>query len=98
MSTTTIAPPSERLITAEEFLAQPYDGRRTELVRGKVVEMPPTNFLHGIICVRVAAILWDYVKTRDLGWVTCNDSGVITQRDPDSVRGPDSAYFSYQRV
>lgn len=99
MSSTTIAAPAaERLLTAEEFLAQPDDGRRTELVRGRIVEMPPTNFLHGIICVRVTAILWDDVRSRDLGWVTSNDSGVITRRDPDSVRGPDAAYFSYQRI
>lgn len=98
MSTTTFAPPSERLVTAEEFLAQLDDSRQTELVRGRIVEMPPTNFLHGIICSTVVEILRAYVKTRALGWVTCNDSGVITKRVPDTVRGPDVAYFSFQRV
>lgn len=98
MSTTMIAPPAERLFTAEEFQAQPDDGRRTELVRGRVVEMPPTNFLHGVVCYNAALILGSFVKARDLGWVTCNDSGVITRRDPDSVRAPDVAYFSYQRI
>ena len=27
-----------------------------------------------------------------------NDSGIITQRDPDTVRGADVSYYSYQRV
>ena len=98
MSTTMIAPPAERLFTAEEFLAQPDDGRRTELVRGRIVEMPPTNFLHGLICSTVVEILRAYVRPRDLGFVTCNDSGVITRREPDSVRGPDVAYFSFNRI
>ena len=28
----------------------------------------------------------------------CNDSGVITQRNPDTVRGADVAYYSYARI
>lgn len=35
----------ERVITAEEFAAEP-DDRRTELVQGTVVEMPPPGWLH----------------------------------------------------
>src|SRR5262249_28420667 len=30
--------------------------------------------------------------------VVGNDSGVITERDPDTVRGADVAFYSYQRV
>ncbi len=92
------APASERLMTAEEFLAQPDDGRRTELVRGRIVELPPTNFLHGVICSKLVAILNVFVSERNLGWVLCNDSGVITRRNPDSVRSPDVSFFSYQRI
>ena len=60
--------------------------------------MPPTNFRHGFVCIRVARILGDYVDDRNLGWVIGNDAGVVTRRDPDTVRGPDVAYFSYQRI
>jgi len=28
----------------------------------------------------------------------CNDSGVITERNPDSVRGADVAFYSYKRL
>jgi Uma2 family endonuclease len=27
-----------------------------------------------------------------------NDSGVVTERDPDTVRGPDVAFYSFARV
>src|SRR5690242_2478155 len=27
-----------------------------------------------------------------------NDSGVVTERDPDTVRGPDVSYYSYKRL
>ena len=31
----------------------------------------------------------------DLGHVLSNDSGVITERDPDTVRGADISFYSY---
>jgi Uma2 family endonuclease len=89
---------TERLLTAEEYLALPDDGRQTELVRGRVVEVPPANFRHGVLCNRIGRLIGNFVEDRNLGWVINNDAGVITRRDPDSVRGPDVAFFSYSRV
>ena len=43
-------------------------------------------------------ILDRYVEEHDLGQVLSNDSGVITERDPDTVRGADVAFYSYQRL
>ena len=37
-------------------------------------------------------------KRADLGRVVTNDSGIVTQRDPDTVRGADVAYYSYARL
>ena len=42
---------AEALMTAEEYRRMPDDGRRTELVRGRIVELPPPNFVHGQICI-----------------------------------------------
>jgi Uma2 family endonuclease len=89
---------TERLLTAEEYLALPDDGRQTELVRGRVVEVPPANFRHGVLCNRIGRLIGNFVEDRNLGWVINNDAGVITRRDPNSVRGPDVAFFSYSRV
>ena len=36
--------------------------------------------------------------TQDLGQVLSNDSGVITERGPDTVRGADVSFYSYERV
>jgi Uma2 family endonuclease len=38
------------------------------------------------------------VDEQDLGHVLSNDSGVITERGPDTVRGPDVAFYSYARI
>lgn len=96
MTTATAAP--TKLLTAEEFMNLPDDGRSLELVKGVIVEMPPTNFRHGVICNRVGRILGNYVDERGLGRVLNNDSGVVTARGPDTVRGPDVSYFSYARL
>ena len=45
---------AEALITAEEYCDLPDDGRRTELVRGRIIELPRPNFLHGTACAMMA--------------------------------------------
>src|SRR5687768_17496546 len=86
------------LLTAEEFARLPEDGQRLELVRGVVVPMNMPRFRHGEVCSNIDFILNSYIRPRHLGRTTTNDSGVVVERDPDTVRGPDVAYFSYARL
>lgn len=53
---------------------------------------------HGEICTQVIYLLRRYLEDHDVGRVVSNDSGVITGRAPDTVRGPDVAFYSYERV
>jgi Uma2 family endonuclease len=87
----------EALMTAEEYGQMPDDGRFTELVRGRIIELPPPNLRHGQICMNVALILGVFTRERDLGHVLINDTGVITHRDPDTVRGPDVFFLSFEK-
>lgn len=89
---------ADALITADEYSDMPDDGRRTELVRGRIIELPPPNFFHGFVCVEIAAVLREWVRAHNLGRVVSNDSGIITQRNPDTLRGADVAYYSYARL
>lgn len=93
----TIAP---GLLTAEEFalLPQPDDGTQQELVNGMIVTMPPPSFYHGQVCSKIDRKLGVFIDDHKLGWITSNDSGVILSRDPDTVRGPDLAFWSRQRL
>lgn len=43
-------------------------------------------------------LLGNFVEEHNLGHVLSNDSGVVTKRDPDSVRGADVAYYSFERL
>ena len=89
---------TETLLTTEQYAQLPDDGRPTELVRGRIITMNLPYPRHGQICLRVGHILASFMEEHDLGHVLSNDSGVITERDPDTVRGPDVANYSYGRV
>jgi Uma2 family endonuclease len=95
VSTATI----KNLLTTEEFarLPEPDDGSKQELVRGEVVTMPVPGFLHGLVVGNVAFSLNSYVRKAKLGHVVIS-SGVITEKDPDSVRGPDVSFWTYKRL
>jgi Uma2 family endonuclease len=64
-----------------------------ELVRGEVIELPPPRKIHGVVCANVTRILGNYAFARRKGYVTGNDSGIILEREPDTVRGPDVALY-----
>jgi Uma2 family endonuclease len=90
----------KRVITAEEFfqMPDPPDGSRQELVRGEIVVMPPAGGLHGVCCSRVDRRVGNFVDDNKMGHVTANDTGFVTEKDPDSVRGPDIAFWSKERL
>jgi Uma2 family endonuclease len=94
MGTTTT---TKNLMTAEEFcdwVHQPEQADKWfELVRGEVIELPAPNKPHGVVCMRVGYSLTAYTEQRGFGYLACNDSGVILERDPDTVRGPDVALY-----
>ena len=96
MSTASL--PTPGLLTAEQFAARPDPGYPEELVRGRIVPMPMPKPRHGEICNKAGRILGNYVEERDLGRVFSNDTGVVTERGPDTVRGADISFYSFGRV
>ncbi len=89
---------AEALLTAEEYVELPDNGEPTELVRGRIVPVNVPAPRHGQICAKIVRILGRFLDDTDLGRLVSNDSGVVTERDPDTVRGGDVAYYSYARV
>lgn len=90
----TVATP---LMTAAEFydlVHRPENqGKYLELERGEVVEMPPPGSFHGFVCGNAGRLLGNYSAQRRKGFICTNDSGFIVAHNPDSVRGPDVAYY-----
>jgi Uma2 family endonuclease len=86
------------LMTAEAFAQLPDDGRLLELVNGELIEMPSPRPGHGYVCGEIYFAIRSFLATHPSGQAFTNDTGVITTRGPDSVRGPDVCYFSYARL
>jgi len=87
-----------QLLTGEDFGNRPDPGYPEELVRGTVVAMPVPDRRHGFVCGKADRIFGNFVEERKLGRVMSNDSGVITERGPDTLRGADVCYYSYARL
>jgi Uma2 family endonuclease len=87
------------LMTAEEFAQRPEppDGSKEELVRGEIVMTPPPGFEHGFHQAGIVAILYTHVRRHRLGRVVV-ETGVVTERDPDTVRGPDVSFWSKESL
>ena len=88
----------ERRLTAEQYRRLDDDGHyRLELERGRVIREPLPGAAHAELTVRLGYFLYDFVQRNDLGRVF-GEVGVITEHNPDSVRGPDLALASWARA
>ena len=87
-----------RLLTAGDLLRLYSEGVRGELIRGVLCETMPTGHEHGAIVVNLSTELRNFIKPRGLGWLVASDSGVWLERDPDTVREPDIAFTSAEKV
>jgi len=87
----------QQLLTAEEFFdwchRPDHRDRAFELVQGRVVEVSRPGERHGFVCFNVGRLLGNYAFQRRKGYVLGNDTGIIFQRGPDTVRGPDVTYY-----
>jgi Uma2 family endonuclease len=86
-------------LTADEFfdLPEPADGAKRELVRGEVIVVSNPGLEHGEVQVNVAFQIKLYLKQNPVGRVF-TESGVVTERNDDTVRGPDVSYYSKERL
>ena len=89
---------AEALMTAEEFGLRSDPGYPEELVQGRIVTMTVPDRRHGYVCGEAYFLIRQFVGEHGLGRAMTNDSAVITERDPDTVRGADVAYYSYARL
>ena len=86
-----------KLLTAEEFMAADLGEGTFELVRGEVIQVPPPMPEHGRVCINVGFALESYGRQTGYGYALANDSGVVTERGPDTVRGADVCFYSHER-
>jgi Uma2 family endonuclease len=90
---------TEKLLTADEFarLPNPINGSKQELVRGETITMAPPSFVHAKIQGRIYFALETFNRSANLGHVVL-ETGVKTEENPDTVRGPDIAFWRYSNL
>lgn len=85
------------IVTADELLVMPEREHSYELINGELREVPFNGGLHGAMSGNVSWLLWDYLRSRELGFVLGGGTGFILSRDPDMVRCPDVAFMTTER-
>jgi len=89
---------NQRMTAEDLWEMAEVPGKRFELVRGELVEVPGAGGEHGFLALWVGALLLRFVMERDLG-VVCGDStSYVLHHDPDVVRIPDVSFVAKARV
>ena len=86
------------LVTVEEFMAMPDDGRRVELVRGEVQELAPSFAVASVVGSNVIALLLEHVRPRKLGRVFMDGTTFALIPHRHSARSPDVAFIRAERL
>ena len=87
-----------RPMTADELFKLPKDEARGELIQGVFYPAMPTGGRHGEIEALLAWRLLNVVQPFWKSRVMTGDPGIVLERGPDTVRAPDVAYFSAERL
>lgn len=85
-------------MTADELLNVRFPDKSTELVRGVLVVREKPGYRHGAVTWRLAKRIGDHVDAHGLGEVLAADTGFKVASDPDTVRAPDIAFLSNERI
>src|SRR5213080_5113312 len=90
--------PSPPLMTADELLLTHVPDKRTELVRGVLVVREPAGSRHGLVTMNLGAELAVYAKQTGAGAVYAAETGFKLATNPDTVRAPDIAFVTRDRL
>ena len=84
--------------TADELLRLPSGKNRYELIRGELKTRAPAGNEHGALAALMTDFLIVDVRAQKLGKVYAAETGFKLASNPDTVRAPDTAFISQQRL
>ena len=85
-------------LSAEELLYVNLPDKQTELVRGQLIVREPPGYQHGVVALKIAVLIANYVRDHELGIVVAAETGFKLFSNPDTVRAADAAYLGRQRA
>ena len=86
------------LLTAADLLRLDGEDVRGELIRGELHRTMPAGRIHGKVAAIIISVLMSHVRPRRLGQVIGTDAGILLERAPDTVREPDVAFISADKL
>ena len=86
------------LLTADDLLRLDSQGVKGELIRGVLHERMPSGGRHGDIAGALISEVRTYVRPRRMGRVGGSDTGILLERNPDTVREPDVYFISAEKL
>lgn len=87
-----------KIMTAEQLLRMPTNGKRFELVQGELHEMAPAGWEHGDVGLNLSTPIDSFVRKHDLGKCVAAETGFLLRSNPDTVRAADLAFVSKARL
>jgi Uma2 family endonuclease len=95
----TIIPPPGRPWTEDDLLALDNDDHHQyELVQGELRQMSPASPRHGEYEGQLFYEIFHYLKAHPIGRVYPGDTGFTLQTAPLTIRSPDIAFVSQERL
>lgn len=85
-------------MTADDLLHLPRGRWRYELVRGELRQMSPSGHVHGKVAARALGRLMPFVQEHGLGETYAAETGFLLRRNPDTVRAPDVAFVTAEKL
>jgi Uma2 family endonuclease len=86
------------IFTADELQRMSLPDKQVELIRGMLVVREPPGYLHGRVAMKAGSVIANHVEQLGLGLVLAADTGFRLFADPDTVRAPDVAFISRERL
>ncbi|MFZ5631758.1 MAG: Uma2 family endonuclease [Bacillota bacterium] len=90
-----VPPAGEIILTYEDYLRLPDDGKRYEILEGVLHVVPSPNVLHQHISRELGFIIYEHVRQHELGVVFFAPLDIVFSRT--SIAQPDIIYISRER-
>ena len=89
---------AKKLLTADDLLAIPDDGKKHELIQGELIEMPPPSVIHAVVTGRIGYRISHCIEEGNLPFIYGPEAGIYLEQDPDTVRAADFTVVSMERI
>lgn len=87
-----------KLLTAADLYRLPDDGNRHELVRGKLITMPPPSYRHALVTMRLGRRIGNFIEERGLPYDEGAEAPAYIAQNPDTVRAADYAIYHRRQL